>query len=75
MTAGEKSVHVIDLFRVRSPDGQITYAAWPEAIAGLIVKGLARLVTIKPAKLLLCGCGLAVLFLRLFDDRDRRRGR
>lgn len=79
MTAYEKSVHVIDLFRLRSqsPDGQITYAAWPEAGAALIVQAVARVAAIEPRKLLLYGglAGLVVLFFVVSGDRHANRRR
>lgn len=74
MTAGEKSVRVIDLFPMRFPDGQITYGAWPQAGAALIVQAVARVAAMKPEKkLLLCGCGLVLFFLALSGDRHAKR--
>jgi hypothetical protein len=75
LTAGEKTVRVVDLFPVFR-QGEIRYTAWPAATAALIAQALARVGAVEPRKLVLYGCGLAglaVLFLALSGDRHGKR--
>lgn len=73
--------YCIDLFPVRQGDGEIRYAAWPEATVAVIADALRRgaasaanrLAAVKPETLFLCAGGAFVLFAVLPSGRKRRR--
>jgi len=73
MPQGNQPGRVINLYPVRSPDGNVRFTAWPEAAASLVLDLGSKLITTKRGKFVLFAVCLGSFLIACSDARGRSR--